>query len=115
MFQRALKLNPDLVIVYPNLGHTLRDLGRSDEAMECYAKVFGMWNVDLATMSQILLSMHLFSRTDHQRLFDMHRQLAEAIVRANPLMEHDRAPGQREKVRIGYMSPRFSRESARAR
>ncbi|QFU74804.1 tetratricopeptide repeat protein [Halioglobus maricola] len=109
-FKRALKFNPDMVIVYPNMGHSLRDLGRSEEAMACYTKVFGMRNIDLATMSQILVSMHLFSRTEHARLFDMHTQLAQAIAKANPPMNVTRVPGQEKKIRIAYLSPRFSRE-----
>ncbi|KZX50352.1 hypothetical protein A3709_11400 [Halioglobus sp. HI00S01] len=109
-FNRALKINPDLLIVYPNRGHTLRDLGRSAEAVESYLKVFGAANVDLATMSQILLSMHMFSQSDHQLLFNMHRQLAVAISKANPRLEQNRTIDSGKKIRIGYLSPRFSRE-----
>lgn len=110
-FRRALKINPDMRIVYPNLGHTLRDLGRSTEAIESYREVFALPGVDTATMSQILLSMHLFSQADHQQLFDMHRQLAALISRENPLFEQRRTEvAGGEKLRIGYLSPRFSRE-----
>ena len=110
-FQKALKLKPDMIIVYPNLGHTLRDMGRSLEAIECYSKVFALPGVDISTMSQILLSMHLFSQADHQQLYGMHRQLAALIAQKNPVYAHRRAmtAGAR-KLRIGYISPRFSRE-----
>ena len=110
-FQKALKLKPDMLIVYPNLGHTLRDMGRSAEAIECYSKVFAIPGVDTATMSQILLSMHLFSQADHDQLFGMHRQLASLISRENPMFDQRRSqPGSSGKLRIGYLSPRFSRE-----
>ncbi len=111
VFQRALTVNPDLLVVYPNLGHTLRDLGRSEEAIACYRKAFASNRVDIPTMSQILLSMHLFSQSDHQQLFDMHRQLAEHIERVHPPMELEARPARADgKLRIGYLSPRFSRE-----
>lgn len=111
VFERALAIKPDLTVVYPNLGHTLRDLGRSEEAMACYQKVFGMQGVDSATMSQILVSMQLFSQADHEQLFAMHRQLGELIESRNPLYENRRETvGGGDKIRIGYLSPRFSRE-----
>jgi predicted O-linked N-acetylglucosamine transferase (SPINDLY family) len=110
-FRRALALKPDMLVVYPNLGHALRDLGRTAEAIECYAKVFGTPGVDAATMSQILLSMHFFSESDHEQLFAMHRQLGAYIEDRNARLEPRPLrlePGR--KVRIGYLSPRFSRE-----
>lgn len=110
-FRKALKIRPDLLIAYPNLGHTLRDLGRSAEAIECYMRVFRSREVDLETMSQILLSMHLFSQTDHEQLFDMHRAVAGALHRQHPRFElGPRESMENRKIRIGYVSPRFSRE-----
>ncbi len=110
-FRRALQLNPELSVIYPNLGHTLRDLGRSSEAIDCYLKAFSDQWVDIATMSQILLSMHLFSQSDHQQLYAMHRQLGEAIERLHPRMPlPGRSRERGRKIRIAYLSPRFSRE-----
>ena len=112
VFCKALAINPEMQIVYPNLGHTFRDLGRSVEAIECYQKVFRLRGVEIATMSQILLSMHLFSQTDHKQLFAMHRQLADEIQRLNPIFPGRRArPSITGKIRIAYMSPRLSRET----
>ncbi|MFV8819933.1 tetratricopeptide repeat protein [Haliea sp. E17] len=110
-FRRALVINPDLIPIYPNLGHTLRDLGRSAEAIECYMKAFASGRIDIATMSQILLSMHLFSQSDHGQLFAMHRQLGGAIEQQHPRIDlAQRSPRADGKLRIGYLSPRFSRE-----
>jgi predicted O-linked N-acetylglucosamine transferase (SPINDLY family) len=110
-FQKALEIKPDMQIVYPNLGHTLRDLGRSAEAFECYRKAFRLRGVDLATMSQILLSMHYFSQATHQQLFAMHRQIADDLQKLNPVYPNRRIkPHTTGKIRIAYLSPRFSRE-----
>jgi protein O-GlcNAc transferase len=38
-FQKALKINPNLVEVYNNLGNTFKDQGRLDEAISCFQKV----------------------------------------------------------------------------
>ena len=91
-FQRALKLKPDLWTAYPNLGHVLRDLGRSDEAVECYIKAFDSGTLSAADMSQILLSLHLFCVDQHQRLFDMHCTLGRKLVAENPRYESPREP-----------------------
>ena len=110
-FQRALKVKPDLWTAYPNLGHVLRDLGRSDEAVECYIKAFDSGTLSAADMSQILLSLHLFCVDQHQRLFDMHCTLGRKLAAENPRYESPREPGPgRPKIRLAYLSPRFSRE-----
>lgn len=109
--RRAIALKPDLWVAYSNLGHTLRDLGRSADAIDCYKTVFRNGTVDISVMSQILLSMHLFSGRDHGELYDMHLALGEQLVgrnRAGIAHRSDLVP--REKIRLAYISPRFSRE-----
>ncbi len=110
-FEAALELAPDLWSAYPNYANTLRDLGRSHEAAVRYQQAFNSGTLDLVTMSQILLTMHLFVSDEHDMLFAMHQRLGEELVKACP----DGAPtreavGGREKIRIGYLSPRFSRQ-----
>lgn len=110
-FRKALAIKPDLSIVYPNLGNALRDLGRTSEAMACYQRAFREPLVDLSTKSQILLSMHLFATDEHALLYEMHKQIGREISarcpEVSPRREHFKP---REKIRIGYVSPRFSRE-----
>lgn len=110
-FRRALALKPDLRFVYPNLGHALRDLGRTAEAIECYNQAFALPGAEVATMSQILLSMQFFSESDHERLFAMHRQLGARIERLHLRLEpRPLRVEPARRLRIGYLSPRFSRE-----
>lgn len=110
-FRKALSLQPDLWVAYANLGHTLRDLGRSEEAVECYQTVFRSPSVDVSILSQILLSMHLFSATDHRELFEMHRSLGRRLASMAPADSPRRTDiVRRDKIRLGYISPRFSRE-----
>jgi Flp pilus assembly protein TadD len=35
-YQRAIRLQPNFPEAYNNLGNTLRELGRADEAIACY-------------------------------------------------------------------------------
>jgi protein O-GlcNAc transferase len=110
-FHKALALDPGMSIVYPNLGHALRDLGRSDEAVACYKRAFREVAGNLSTMSQILVSMHLFTTSEHDLLYEMHKKLGGEITARSPTDSPHRDSIQpREKIRVGYVSPRFSRE-----
>jgi len=42
LFERAIELNPDLVLAHGNLGLSLAKLGRLEEAAECHARVIGL-------------------------------------------------------------------------
>lgn len=111
MFERALAVKPDLWVAYHNLAHALRDLGRSSEAVERYLRAFYSGELNIGTMSQILLSMHLFCMDDHDKLFAMHCKLGEEIAAQNPRVDPaPRVIRKGEKIRLGYLSPRFSRE-----
>ncbi len=112
-FRKALKLKPDFYQAYNNLGNTLRDLGREREAKECFEKVFQSPVRDLSTLGAILLSMQLFVVDEHDSFYQMHRALAEKIQALVPAdtprrVSVSRRPGNR--IRLGYLSPRFSRE-----
>ncbi len=110
-FRRALELKPDFQVVYQNLANTLRDLGRSGEALEAYQKAFAYQGTTLSNKSQILLTLHLFCADEHDKQFDMHCQLGREISLANPPnLSPRREIAPREKIRLGYLSPRFSNE-----
>jgi protein O-GlcNAc transferase len=113
VFRRALAIKPDFHQVYVNLGNTLRDLGRADEAVECYVEVFRHGEASLAIMSHILLSMHLFALDDYAPLYEMHCMLGEKIAAKVPAKRAGRSDitaRENGKIRLGYVSPRFSRE-----
>lgn len=111
LYERTLAVKPDLWIAYHNLAHSLRDLGRSSEAVECYLRAFYSGTLNIATMSQILLSLHLFCIDEHEQLFAMHCKLGEEIAAQNPPLDPgERSASKREKIRLAYVSPRFSRE-----
>jgi protein O-GlcNAc transferase len=110
VFESVLTTAPELWSAYPNYANTLRDLGRSREAAECYQKAFNSGTLDLLTMSQIMLTMHLFVVEEHDMLYTMHQRLGSELVKACPV----NAPSRdvltiRDRIRIGYVSPRFSR------
>ncbi len=110
-YRKALAVKPDMWVVYNNLGHALRNLGRTGEAQECYETAFNSGALDVSSMSQILLNEHRVCEDEHDRLFAMHRTLGEKIERENPLHAPLREkPEKRDKIRLAYLSPRFSRE-----
>jgi len=109
--RRAVAIDPGLWMANFNLGNTLRDLGRSSEAVDCYRAAFDADSISLSVMSQIVLSMQLFTTDEHALLFALHRRLGSEIAARNPAVSprRDKIP-EREKIRLGYVSPRFSRE-----
>jgi predicted O-linked N-acetylglucosamine transferase (SPINDLY family) len=109
-FRKALEIKPDLWAAYSNLGNLLRDLGRSAEAIECYREAFYSGELPLSSMSQILVSMQLFCTTEHDELFEMHCHFGRVIAATSPPVTPRNGAGRRGKIRLGYISPRFSRE-----
>jgi protein O-GlcNAc transferase len=113
MFRRSLAINPGFYQAANNLGNTLRDLGRIDEAVECYREVFRQPVRDLGILSQILLSMQFFCEDNHEELYQLHCELGARIASRIPADTPRRIPQAGEargKIRLGYLSPRFSRE-----
>lgn len=112
-FRRALAIKPDFYQAYNNLANTLRDLGRPEEAVECYLNVFEQNRHDTKTLNHVLVSLHQFSFTGGDKLFDLHcelgHRLAEQVPDNTPRRRRDNLKG-RDKIRLAYLSPRFSRE-----
>ncbi len=112
-FRRALAIRPDLYQAVNNMGHVLRDLGRTEEATEYYREVFRHDVRDLGILSQVLLSMQLFSFENHDEMYEMHCDLGRRITARMPESSPQWRPTRAntgEKIRLGYLSPRFSRE-----
>ena len=113
IFKKALAIKPDMYQAINNLGNTLRDLGRVQEAIECYKQLFEHDPRNLKILSQILLSMQFFCFDNHDELYEMHCELARKIEARIPPSSPTRRPTRSEagrKIRLGYLSPRFSRE-----
>jgi len=113
MFKRALSINPALYQAANNMGNTLRDLGRTSEAIACYREVFRQPVRDLGMLSQILLSMQFFCQDNHDELYQLHCELGARIAARVPADTPRRRPGPGKagaRIRLGYLSPRFSRE-----
>lgn len=110
-FRRALELKPGMIEAYANMANTLRDMGRSEEAMGYYVKLFDSDRLNLSTKSQALLSLHLYVTDQHEEMFRLHRQLGATMTALAPVDTPRReARAGRSKIRLGYLSPRFSRE-----
>ena len=111
IFKRALDLKPDLYQAYTNLANTYRDLGQPDEAINCYFSALEHNRRDIKLLNHCLVSMHQFSFDNSERLFELHRELGQRIAEHIPDNIPQRRPGtkSRAKIRLGYFSPKFSR------
>lgn len=111
IFRRLIALKPDFYQAYNNLANSLRDLGHPDEAAESYLKVLDYNLRNMGTSSHILISLHQFSFDDPDKLYELHTTLGKKITAQVPANTPRWRPVEgREKIRLGYISPRFSRE-----
>jgi predicted O-linked N-acetylglucosamine transferase (SPINDLY family) len=112
-FRRALAIKPDFYQASNNLANTLRDLGRPEEAVQSYLNVFEQNRHDVNTLNHVLVSLHQFSFTDGDKLFDLHCELGRRLAEQVPYNTPQRCLTDKTeggKIRLGYLSPRFSRE-----
>jgi predicted O-linked N-acetylglucosamine transferase (SPINDLY family) len=106
--EKVVNLYPSHWRAYNNLGNVYRETGRHDKALACYDQVFAHQESSAATLSNILLGLHFHIDGDHQRQFEMHRQVGKRIeAEAGPMMPARDISAEDARIRIGYFSPRF--------
>ncbi|MEM1114616.1 MAG: SEC-C metal-binding domain-containing protein [Pseudomonadota bacterium] len=110
-YERALTLNSGLVQVHHNLANTLRDVGRTGEALDHYRRAFDAGGLPLSTLGNVLLNIQLFCGDEHEELYQRHCRLGEILTERAPRL-NTAAPHTRSdtRIRLGYLSPRFSCE-----
>ena len=118
----ALKVYADCARAHPReagphirAGNVLRQLWRVEEGVGEHARALELAPGDNELiLSSLLFSSHYFAEPDPQRLLESHRQygrLLAAQLANDPAPRHDVAPDPGRRIRVGYVSPNFSRHS----
>jgi len=111
-YHAALENDPRCLDALLGIGNTLVDAWRLDEAMAAYARALVIAPQATAIRSALLFHQHYASAIDGPALFAAHREAAmywpPVVVDAD--QRTVRSPTGR-RLRIGYVSPNFSRHS----
>jgi predicted O-linked N-acetylglucosamine transferase (SPINDLY family) len=118
----ALKVYADCARAHPRevgphirAGNVLRELWRVEEGVREHAKALELAPGGNAVIhSSVLFSSHYLAAPDPQRLFESHRQygrLLAAGLAGDPPPQRGVTPDPDRRIRVGYVSPNFSRHS----
>jgi predicted O-linked N-acetylglucosamine transferase (SPINDLY family) len=116
----ALKLYRAAMTAYPQaldacLGAAgvLVDLWSIEEAVATYERALQLAPASSAVFSALLFHQHYLPAVDAQAMFELHRRygamMRETVPR--PHAYHAQSPDAGRRLRIGYISPNFSRHS----
>ncbi len=112
-YRRAARDYPQALRAQLGMGNTLVDLWAIEEAIAAYGKALELAPGSSEIFSAVLFHSHYSVPVDRQRLIDLHRQFGTMMRKANPPQQETfgctRDPERR--LRIGYVSPNFSRHS----
>jgi protein O-GlcNAc transferase len=110
-YREALKLRPNSAPTHCNLGSALKDVGRLDEAVAAYRTAVALQPDDPAAYSNLLYALHYHPDYDAKALYQEHLRWGQ--LHAEPLAKaigpHHNDPSPTRRLRIGYVSPNFSR------
>lgn len=109
-YQQALRINPNHEKAHNNLGHLLHECGRIDEALTCYRQAIRIKPNYQEAHSNLLFSLHHHPALEDVSIFQEHCAWAnrhEIHVTNAPSARLSTDPARR--LRIGYVSPDFSR------
>ncbi len=91
----------------------LVDLCSMDEAVVVYARALQLAPASGAIFSALLFHRHYLSPVDARRMFDAHRRFGAMMRQVLPPAREvfAQTPEPQRRLRIGYVSPNFSRHS----
>jgi len=112
-YQTCVQAYPDAVDAYLGMGNVLVDLWSIENAIAAYEKALEIAPFSSAIFSTVLFHSHYLAPVDRERIFERHRRFGEMIRQTRPPRNAGFAltPDPRRRIRIGYMSPNFSRHS----
>ena len=88
----------------------LVDLWLIEEAVAAYGRALKLAPRNSAIFSAVLFHLHYRAAVDAPQLFDLHRRFG-ALAAAPSREVFPQAPAAARRLRIGYLSPNFSRHS----
>ena len=110
ILRKAIRLDPNFAEGYNMLGTVLHVMGRTDEAAELVRKAVELDRQNPPLHSHQLVTSHSSSRYSAADIFGFHQEWARR--HANPIRPentHANTPDPDRKIRLGYVSPNFSR------
>ena len=110
-YRRAVELKPDFAAAHTNLGNALKEEAQFDGVMECYLKA-----VTLKPKDTLMHSNMVYTALFHPG-YDAHALREQCAVwealhgepRRKFHQPHTNVPDPERRLRIGYVSPNFSR------
>ena len=114
-YNKALELKPDLAEALNNLGLLLQDMGRLKEAEAAYRRALQLNPNHRHTYSNLLFLLNYVTDRNAEEIFAEYRKYDKRF--GLPLREHwhphTRSHDPQRRLRIGYVSPDFSKHSTR--
>ena len=112
-FRRALELNPRSAEAHNNMGVVLRDQGCLDEAIAAYRRAIQINPDDAGVHSNLVYTLHFHPGHDDRTIAEEHRRWN--VQFADPLKQfilpHANDRNSERRLRIGYVSPDFRKQS----
>ena len=110
--RKALEVEPDRPELLANYARALMETGRMEEGIELLKKAVEKMPENWQARSNLLLRLHQMPQLDRQALLDEHKRWARIHVPANQAKtNHRNEPEPDRRIRIGYISPDFRRNS----
>ena len=110
--RKALEVEPDRPELLANYARALMETGRMEEGIELLKRAVREMPGSAQAHSNLLLRLHQMPQLDRQALLDEHKRWARIHAPANQARtNHRNEPEPDRRIRIGYISPDFRRNS----
>jgi predicted O-linked N-acetylglucosamine transferase (SPINDLY family) len=112
-YQAALQQHPRAIDAYVGMGNVLVDLWSMEEAVAAYRKALELAPHSSTIFSALLFHLHYLSPANQDLSFDLHRRFGAMMRNAIPPSNEafSLTPDPERRLRIGYLSPNFSKHS----
>ena len=111
-YRAALAADPAALDAQLGIGNVMVDLWMLADAVEAYERALALAPQSSAIRSAVLFHRHYAARIDAPALFEAHRQAgAQLMATAGAVVAPQPQAQAGRRLRIGYVSPNFSRHS----
>ena len=112
-YRVCVQAYPHGLDAYLGMGNVLVDLWSVEEAVASYGKALELAPFSSTIYSALLFHSHYLASPDRRRLFALHQRFGEMMRKASRPGKESFAPAPdpERRIRIGYVSPNFSRHS----
>ena len=111
-YRAALAAAPASLEAQLGAGNVMVDLWMLDEAIAAFERALALAPQSTVIRSAVLFHRHYAAEIDAPALFEAHRQAgAQLMTKAGPAVAPPRRAAAGRRLRIGYVSPNFSRHS----